>query len=61
MSQSGSDDLIPVNDPSEIPAFATEAEEAEFWATHEISDELWDKLPDGRAGLPHPRESGSDA
>jgi predicted DNA binding CopG/RHH family protein len=29
----------------EIPAFATESEEAAFWATHEIADELWDELP----------------
>jgi hypothetical protein len=27
-------DLIPVNDPSEIPAFADEEEEALFWSTH---------------------------
>lgn len=30
--------LIPVHDPSEIPAFQTEAEEAEFWATHSLGD-----------------------
>ena len=29
----------------EVPAFATEAEEAVFWATHEFSDELWESLP----------------
>lgn len=29
----------------EIPAFADECEEVEFWDTHEMSDELWDSLP----------------
>lgn len=29
----------------EIPVFATEAEEAAFWAEHEIGDDLWDRLP----------------
>jgi hypothetical protein len=27
-------ELIPVNDPSEIPAFVDEEEEAAFWSTH---------------------------
>ena len=26
----------------EVPEFADETEEAEFWGTHEIGDELWD-------------------
>jgi hypothetical protein len=28
--------MIPVNDPAEIPRFANEAEEHEFWGVHEI-------------------------
>ncbi len=27
----------------EIPSFADEAEEHAFWATHELSDTLWDQ------------------
>jgi hypothetical protein len=38
------DDKIPITDPSEIPVFASEAEADAFWATHEITDELWAKL-----------------
>ncbi|PNY81272.1 CopG family antitoxin [Deinococcus koreensis] len=34
--------LILINDPSDIPTFASEAEEAEFWATHELGDGLFD-------------------
>ncbi|BDP44422.1 hypothetical protein DAETH_43910 (plasmid) [Deinococcus aetherius] len=37
------EDLIIVNDPSEIPAFETEAEEAEFWATHAMGDAMFDR------------------
>ena len=29
----------------EIPDFKTESEEADFWDTHAMSDELWDSLP----------------
>jgi hypothetical protein len=39
----------------EIPAFASEAEEADFWDTHEFSDELWDSLPSAEDELPPPR------
>jgi hypothetical protein len=28
----------------QIPEFASEAEEADFWDTHSFSDELWDSL-----------------
>lgn len=31
-----------IHDPADIPTFATEAEEADFWATHELGDELFD-------------------
>jgi predicted DNA binding CopG/RHH family protein len=34
-----------IHSREEIPAFASEAEEAAFWATHEIADDLWDRLP----------------
>lgn len=34
-----------IHSRDEIPAFASEAEEAAFWATHEIADDLWDRLP----------------
>jgi predicted DNA binding CopG/RHH family protein len=29
----------------EIPTFTSEADEAAFWATHEIADDLWGQLP----------------
>ena len=31
-------DLPVVETPSDLPAFASEAEEAEFWATHQPGD-----------------------
>jgi hypothetical protein len=34
-------DLIEVCGLDEIPQFATEAEEAAWWSTHELSAELW--------------------
>jgi hypothetical protein len=39
----------------EIPACASEADEAAFWDTHEMSDELWDSLPSAEDELPPPR------
>ena len=39
-----SDDTIPITDPTQIPAFASQDDEAAFWDTHEITDELWAKL-----------------
>jgi hypothetical protein len=30
---------------SEIPSFDSEAEEADFWSTHKLSDRLWESLP----------------
>lgn len=48
--------LTPIYDPSEIPEFATEDEEAEFWSTHSITEELWNKLPPADPkDLPTPR------
>ncbi len=34
--------LTPVNDPSEIPEFADEAEERAFWETHEFGPGMLD-------------------
>lgn len=36
-------ELIEVHSPEEIPEFASEKEEAEFWATHSLGDEFWEK------------------
>ena len=36
----------------EIPShFDSEDEERDFWAEHELSDELWDSLPDATREL----------
>ena len=37
--------LILINSLDEIPEFATEHEEWEWWETHEYSDSLWDSSP----------------
>jgi hypothetical protein len=34
-----------VHSLSEIPPFASEAEESAYWQTHALSEELWDTLP----------------
>ncbi len=40
----------------EVPAFASEAEEAAFWATHELGDELLEQMrPRADPKLPRPR------
>ncbi len=42
----------------DVPGFATEAEEADFWATHRLSDELLDQMgpvPDDVLPPPRPR------
>jgi hypothetical protein len=44
-----------VHSLDEIPSFSSEAEEAIFWDTHEMSDELWDSLPSAEDQLPPPR------
>ncbi len=33
-----------IQSPEEIPAFQTEEEEAEFWATHSLGDGMLDKM-----------------
>lgn len=56
--------MIPVNHPSEIPAFTSEAEEAAFWATHEFGagmlededrPEPGEVVPPVRSSSPAPR------
>ena len=42
---------IVINSLDEIPDFASEDEERAFWAEHEMSDELWDSLPDAAEEL----------
>lgn len=44
------DDLIPV-ERSDIPEFSSEEEEAQFWATHELGDELLSELAAPPPGL----------
>ena len=40
-----SDELIPIERVEDIPEFATEAEEAEYWSTHSVGL-IWDQLED---------------
>ena len=50
--------LIPLRDPSEIPENMTEAEEREFWDTHEITEEFLAKagpVPEHELPAPRPR------
>lgn len=45
-----------IHSADEIPSFASEVEEAAFWAEHEIGDDLWDQLPlVAEEELPPPR------
>lgn len=42
----------------DIPEFNSEAEEHEFWATHELSDALWEQAePFSADELPSPRSA----
>jgi hypothetical protein len=42
-----SKDIIMIHSLDEIPdSFASEDEEREWWATHEFSDEMYERLPD---------------
>ena len=48
--------LRTIQDLKDIPQFASEAEERAFWATHELSDALWDQAEPLEPGeLPTPR------
>jgi hypothetical protein len=46
MTKKAKYELTVVNSLDEIPDFASEDEEREWWATHEFSDELWESLED---------------
>lgn len=50
------DSLAVIRQLSDIPRFDSEAQEAEFWQTHRLSDELLDKMePAHDANLPPAR------
>jgi hypothetical protein len=54
----GSRDLNVVHSWDEVPDFQSEAEEAEFWATHGLGPELLDAMrpvPEGELPPPRPR------
>jgi len=54
--------LTEIRNLEEIPEFASEAEEHAFWATHELSDTLWDQAEPFQAGvLPRPRLGATPA
>jgi hypothetical protein len=58
MSKKTSASLETVTRFADIPRFKSEREESEFWATHELSADLWNKaesLPDGLLPQPRPR------
>jgi len=56
MSHPGSDDLIPVESLDDIPTFANEDEEHEFWSTHSFGEGLLNLMgPLDDAALPPPR------
>lgn len=47
-----------ISDPKDIPPFATEREEADFWATHSLSTgvlEQMQPIPPGELPAPRPR------
>jgi hypothetical protein len=45
-----------VHSIEEIPDFASEAEESEYWVSHALSNELWERLPPvPEQELPPPR------
>jgi hypothetical protein len=44
-------DLIIVRSLDEIPSFASEDEEREWWATHQLSEELYEQLEDASSEL----------
>lgn len=58
MARRTAPELLIVDGPADIPDFATEQEEAEFWMTHRLSDRLLEgmrPLPDEDA--PRPRRT----
>lgn len=47
---------IVVHGWDDVPEFADECEEQEFWSTHEMGDEFFENVePDAHAELPPPR------
>lgn len=47
-----------INSPDEIPEFESEREEHEFWSTHSLSEEFFEKaepVPEGVLPPPRPR------
>jgi hypothetical protein len=51
--KTGADQKIIINDPSEIPAFKSEAEEHEFWKTHTMGDGMFEDVdPPAEGELP---------
>ncbi len=56
MSETSSIQMQEIHSLDEIPDFPTEAEEAEFWATHCLGDELLEQMePVPEEMLPPPR------
>jgi hypothetical protein len=56
MTQHSDDELIPVNSLDDIPRFANEDEEHEFWSTHSLGQPLLDQMePVDDGSLPPPR------
>jgi hypothetical protein len=56
MSRTKTDQYIVIERIEDIPRFQSEAEEADFWATHDLSEDLMaraEPIPD--AELPSPR------
>ena len=50
--------LKEINSPGEIPEFQSEAEEAEFWATHSLGEGMLERMgpvPEGELPPPRPR------
>ena len=52
-------DMTTITDMNQIPAFATEAEEADFWDTHGLAEHLFDAKNENTDLLPpkRPRKS----
>jgi hypothetical protein len=44
-------EMIIVDSLDEIPRFANEDEEREWWATHELSEQLYERLEDTSSEL----------
>lgn len=61
MSESKQTRMIEIHSFSEIPKFQIEAEEAEFWASHCMSDELLEQMkPILEDVLPPPRKNSNE-